>query len=447
MAGITGHPHISKPKVKQLERLYAGAGKEEISFPWGIFPFKEGPDIWTGIHDTPCVRVLIFEDGTRWCLVSVEMVILESKMITDIKNIICKITGISQDHIWISVTHTVTMPHLFERDHEGEGEDNLAYRLKRHIISAAADAAKTATECMKPASIGTGHGTCSVNTNRMIPTADGWWIGNGEEYPCDHDVPVIRIDDDNGDPFIIMYNYACELSIMDKSVMRDGGRHITADLAGITSGMIEKAFKSPVTAVFLPGPSSDQGPVYKTCRTLRGTEGSYQTIDIRDDGWLLLQLAGERLAEQVIITAEKINCSLKKIKSSFVCRTFTFEAQKLKGLPNPLRAPLKSWTSVPDGEHTRSVEILKIGRELAIVSAGGLSAKTAMYIKQNSPYKHTIIMEHVAGGAPVLPTDGIKGMADAEAYDLGTVHAKNSEFAKGSAEKMTGHILELLNEY
>lgn len=45
-----------------------------------------------------------------------------------------------------------------------------------------------------------------------------------------------------------------------------------------------------------------------------------------------------------------------------------------------------------------------------------------------------------------LPTDGIKGMADEEAYDLGTIHAKNSEFAKGSAEMMKEYILEMLRE-
>ena len=442
MAGFAGHLLYTRVLAgDRMNRIFAGAGREEIRLPWNMFPFNEGPNIWTGIHDMPCVRVVLFENGSRFGFISIEMVFLEAELVAEIKRITSHISGISEDNLWVSVTHSTSMPHIFERDDDGS-EDNPVRKLKGCIVSATADAAKTAAESMRPVCFGCGTGYCTVNTNRMIPTKDGWWIGCGEEFPSDHTVPVIRIDDEAGKPFIIFYNYACELSVMDKSVMRDGGRHITADLSGAASAIIEKAYNHEVTAVFLPGPSSDQGPVYKACRVTRGINGTYQTTDIRDDGWMLLQLAGERLAEQVLVTAEKIKCSKGEAETFLYCETFTFPGQKLKGLSNPLKAPMKDWESVPDEDRTRSVEVFRAD-DLLIVAVGGLSTATVMELKKRSPFEKTIFTESIFGRAKMLPSDGAKGMADAESYDKGTVHAKNSEFAKGSAEMMKEHILEI----
>lgn len=426
-----------------MNRLFAGAGREEIRFPGDIFPFKEGKDIWSGIHDIPCVRVLLFENDSRFGFISIETVFIRSDLAEEIKELVAGISGVAEDHLWLSLTHTTSTPHMFEWDYEGEGEENLGIRMQGFIKAAAADAAKTAAECMRPVSFGFGSGYCTVNANRMIPTCDGWWIGCNEEGPSDHSVPVIRLDDENGDPFIIIYSYACENSVMDGSIMRDGGRHITADLAGVTSGIVEKTFGGDVIAAFLPGLTGDQGPVYHAKRTIRGLNGSYDTVDIRDDGWLLLQLAAERLAEQVVLTAEKISCDNTEANVSLHCRTFTFPGQKLKGLPNPLKAPISDWVSVPDDDRTRTVEIFIIN-DLAIICAGGMSITAASKIKSISRFKHTVITDQVYGHVKALPTDGAKGMADAASYDLGTVHAKNSEFAKGSAEMMVENITGML---
>lgn len=55
----------------------AGAGKSEIQYPAELFPFRDGPDIWTGIHDVPCARAVILECGKKMLFLSMEIVLMD----------------------------------------------------------------------------------------------------------------------------------------------------------------------------------------------------------------------------------------------------------------------------------------------------------------------------------------------------------------------------------
>jgi len=425
--------------------LMAGAGKALIDYPEDIFPFREGKDTWTGIHDVPCVRVLIIDANIRFAYVSVEAVVLDGETTGKIREAVSEAGGIPSENIWISSTHTVSTPHFFPVEHKTGEENPLGILMNEHFVRAAAEAARIAEKRVKPVRAGYAQGYCTVNTNRMIPTNEGWWIGNGEEFPSDHSVPVIRLDGEDGIPVAIIYNYACELSVMDNSIMRDGGRHVTADLAGAASSFVEAEYGNDLVAVFMPGPSADQGPVYRSLRIERRKNGGYNQTDLQDDGWLLLEQAGKRLAEQIIVATENAECSINTLSAEAYCKTYRLPGQQLRGLPNPLHAPIKEWKSAPAEDRTRSVEIM-ILNDTVIISAGGLSAATAMHIKETSPFLRTIITESVSGRAKRLPTDGAKGLADAISYERGTVHAKNSEFGKGAAEILVSSLIDFLKE-
>lgn len=426
-----------------MSRLLAGAGKCEIDYPADIFPFQEGKDAWTGVHDVPCARVLVVEANIRFAYVSVEAVVLDGSTSARIKTAVSEAADVPVENVWVSSTHTVSTPHFFPVEHKTGEENPLGIMMNEHFVEAAAGAAGKAAQNVKPVRAGYAQGYCTVNTNRMIPTCEGWWLGNGEELPSDHAVPVIRLDGEDGVPVAIIFNYACELSVMDNSTMRDGGRHVTADLAGAASTLVEEEFGNDLVAIFMPGPSADQGPVYRSLRIERKSGGRYTQTDMQDDGWILLELAGRRLAEQIIVTADKAECNVDSLDAAAYCETYWLPGQQFRGLPNPLRAPIKEWKSTPAEDHTRSVEIM-ILNDMAIISAGGLSAATAMQIKESSPFAKTIITEAVSGRAKKLPSDGAKGMADARSYELGTVHAKNSEFGPGAAEKLVANLTEFL---
>lgn len=426
-------------------RFLAGAGKCGIEYPPDIFPFRDGPDLWTGLHDVPCARAVVLECGVRMLLLSLEVVLLDRELDGQIRRAAAELTGIPEERVWLITTHTVSTPHFFVREHNSAEENALAQRMRGNILRAAETAARRASDSVQEASIGFGCGTCRANINRVIQTRDGWWLGSGEEWPADHSVPVARVDGADGRTIAIMYNYNCELAVMDKSVMSDGGRHVTADLAGEASRFVEDAYEGETVALFLPGVSSDQGPAYRAVRTVRGRGGSYHSVDIREKGWLLLELEGERLGEQVLVAAEQAHCGALSRPLLLENRTFRFQGQRLRGLPNPNSGPVHEWPFLPDGERTRAVELLVLGPTV-FVGVDGVGVETAEQIRSGSPFENTVVVSGVSGGAKRLPSEGQKYMAGEAMYRRAAFQARNSEFAAGSAEKMLAHVLNFLHD-
>ena len=424
-------------------RFRAGAGKSEILYSPDLFPFRDGPDLWTGIHDVPCARAVVLECGLRMLLLSLEIVLLDQELDDQVRSAAAELTGIPAQQIWISATHTVSTPHFLVRSHNSPEENALAARMRANILEAARAAVLQANSSVQDAVIGFGCGTCRANVNRVIRTKDGWWLGSGEEWPADHSVPVVRIDGKDHRTIAILYNYNCELAVMDKSVMSDGGRHITADLAGAASRFVESEYHDEAVALFLPGVSTDQGPAYRAVRTVRGRNGSYRCVDIKEQGWILLELEGERLGEQVLVAAEQVSCNVPTHHLLLEHRTFRFRGQKLRGLPRPDAGPVREWPFLPDEDRTRPVEVMVLDQTV-LVSAGGIGIQTAQQIKARSPFANTIILSSLSGGAKRLPTDGQKYMAEESMYQKVAFQARNSEFAAGSAEKMLEDVVNLL---
>lgn len=431
--------------MQEAISFYAGAGRSEIQYPAEIFPFREGHDMWTGVHDTPCVRAVILDAGIKTAIVSLEICILEPDFDERLRQAVSGITGIEKEHIWLSATHTVTSPHMRVHDRKFPGENPVSIQMRECVFRACQDAVQKAHESLRPAVLGSGRGTCSANINRIIPTRDGWWLGSGEEFACDHSVPVIKIADDSGAPIALLYSYHCELAVMDNSVMSDGGRHITADLAGAASRFVEQEYDGQTVALFLPGITSDQGPNFRAVRTVRGRGGSYRTVDIKEKAWLLLELEGERLGEQVLVAAEAAGCHPVEKPISIQYKVFRFPGQKMRGMPKPTDGPVKEWPFLPDEERTRSVEIMLLD-QIALVSIGGLGIRTAQAIQERSPFAQTIITGGVSGSAGHRPTDGAKNMAEADLYEAAAFQARNSTFGKGAAEKMREDAVGFLNE-
>lgn len=430
--------------MKDPSFFRAGAGKCEISYPLELFPFRDGPDLWTGLHDTPCVRAVLLECGIRMLIVSLEVVLLDRELEAAARRIAAELTDVPDSHIWLSATHSVSTPHFFIRPHNPPEENAVASRMRENILAAVKTAVAQASS-VQNASMGFGAGICRANVNRVIETKDGWWLGSGEEWPADHSVPVLRIDGASGQPIAIVYQYNCELAVMDKSIMSDGGRHVTADLAGAASRFIEAEYNDEVVALFLPGVSTDQGPAYRAVRTVRGRNGSYRRMDIKEAGWTLLELEGERLGEQVLVAAERVQCAVPDSAMRLEHRTFRFPGQRLRGLPRPEAGPVWQWPFERTEDRTRSVEIWVLG-STAFVAADGIGIETAMEIKAQSPFDNTVMLSSVSGGAERLPTDGQKYMARKVMYERAAFQARNSEFAAGSAEKMQQDVLNFLRD-
>jgi len=73
----------------EISKLRAGAGKAEIIFPQEMFP----TDMLAGVHDNPCARILVMDNGVRVAIASLEMVNVEQNEIHAARKTIEELTG------------------------------------------------------------------------------------------------------------------------------------------------------------------------------------------------------------------------------------------------------------------------------------------------------------------------------------------------------------------
>lgn len=417
-------------------KLRAGAGLCQVNYPTKYFPFREGTtDTWSGIHDNPYVRVVILDCGMPFAIVSFETVVLDKYLDNCAREMLNEYAGIPKENVWVSVTHTVSAPHLFVRESDPPEESNRSADFRNCTVEALEKAVKMAADSVQDAKLGFGCGTCAANVNRVVNTKDGWWLGSGEELPSDRDVPVMRIDGADGEMIAVIYSYATELAVMDKSIMSDGGRHITSDIAGAASRFVEELYNDKAVALFLPGSSIDQGPAYRAKRLVRQRNGDYKEIDIHEKGWLLLELLGERLGEQVLVASEQIECHDPKKPLKVTWQTDWYQGQWVPhGPPRPSDGPVKEWPFRLTEEVTQTTEALTIDNAVFLCAAGA-GIRTVLKIKEASPFENTFIVGGISGMAPKLSTSGEKGMPEYDLYEKVSFQGRNTGFAPGSAEK------------
>ncbi|MGW3287241.1 hypothetical protein ACWDR3_21650 [Streptomyces sp. NPDC001002] len=406
--------------------LKAGAGRAAIAFPASLLPL----DGFTTVHDDLHVRVLLLESGSRRVALAVlDLTSISAEAIAAMRTIISAAAGVATADIVVTVTHTFSAPHV-QAASSGSGAAQYVEQIK----TATSTAVAAAVSGLRPARVGHGTGTCDVNVNRDVRTADGWWLGTGESGPSDKSVGVTRIDDTAGRPIAVLVNYSVQSSVMMESVMASGDLPITADLAGAAAGHVEEQYGDDVVGFFLVGSCGDQSPAFRSKRYTIDKDLKWSQVDAQDAGWILLTVQGERLGTEVVRVSETI-------------RTSTVGASQLRLLTDSVTvdtvpgghptAPTKTYDFTPTGTAPVPIWILRLGEGVLVGVSPELSTDTALTIKAHSPFKHTAVMSMLEGGA--------KNMAESRSYARITYEAMDSSYAKGSAETVAEKIGEILH--
>ncbi|MER7180299.1 hypothetical protein ABT404_12590, partial [Streptomyces hyaluromycini] len=286
-----------------------------------------------------------------------------------------------------------------------------------------------------PARTGFGRGTCRVGVQRDVPTPHGWWLGADDAGPTDDSVGVLRIDRHDGRPIAILVNHAVQPSVMNGSVTRSGERRITADLAGATAERIERRYGESTVALFLIGTAGDQAPYLTAVRTTVTDDGALRRTDLHDDGFTLVELLGERLADEAVRVAEQIHTTAAVPPLRVLQDRVKVPAQVPPAGLHAVR-PTKEYDFTPAGDTDAPVVVARIGDTVLACVQAELNVRTGLDIRTASPFPATCVVTMTNGAA--------KYMADAVSYDRITYGAMNSRYARGSAEKVVERIAELL---
>ena len=427
------HPLLALSATKNGSSLLAGASRQEIVFATSLFPL----DQFAAQHDPLAVRILLLDNRSEKIAIAViDLTSISDETVVAMKAIITKISGISANDILICASHSFSTPHVFPADHLPAGS-NLEHN--HAVLQAYENALRSATENafknMRPASVGYGKGVSRVAINRDVETPHGWWLGSNDAGFTDTELGVLRINGADDKPIAVLMNYAVQSSVLDGSTLKDGTQQLSADLAGAASRHVEAYFGHDAVALFLVGAAGDQSPYLQANRHVVNQDGSVARLDIHEAGFNLLDLLGERLGNDVIDTTRKIStASPEKLKVLRISVDVT--SQNFSPENKPV-GPVTHFNYESGAKVAVPVVLTFLGDTVIVGLQAELAAVAGANIRAQSPYPHTMVNTMVDGAAKYMP--------DAQSYDRFTYEARNSPYAKGTAEAVTQAIIGTLN--
>ena len=389
--------------------LYAGAAKVNITpeTPIPMSGYGSRKEVFQGVHDSLYVTAIVFQnESNQSVLITADLIGFSHSFYKETGQEIEKATGINKDFILLSANHTHGGPeNMTYSDDVSQDVKNYVRTLQQNIIKAVVQAKKN----LQPVRIGMGKGTCTMNINRRARFADGnIGLGRNPDGPCDHDVSVVRIDDLNRNPVAIIVNWPCH-----GTVTGPGNYLINGDWPGATARYVENVFGSKVAVPVTAGASADINPIY-------GPNSKFR--DIEAIGMLL----GEEVARVVNSTVTFPNGQVE---------AFTLTVMANGKMPLESNAPdqkLEPSESVPI-----NLAVLKVGNVVFAGVSGELMTEIGMRIKEESPYKNTVIITHCNGSSGYLCTN--------RSYPLGGYEIKVSRTMPGTEYLISDNLLRMIN--
>ncbi|MEM2587981.1 MAG: neutral/alkaline non-lysosomal ceramidase N-terminal domain-containing protein, partial [Candidatus Bathyarchaeia archaeon] len=223
--------------------LRMGLSKVTITPPIGVrlsgYADRIQPSI--GILDDLYARALVIDDGEeRAAIVICDLLGLTNSLVKDIRSRVRELTGIEDENIMVTATHTHCGPDL-----RFAGEAYI-----ESLKSQVAGAVYAACNNMREVRIGVGRGECFVGCNRRNPKSPygPYYLYSWPEGPMDPTVLVLRIEDLSGRILGILINYSCHPVTLGPRELR-----ISRDYPGYALEVLEKIFGRDIVAIFMNG--------------------------------------------------------------------------------------------------------------------------------------------------------------------------------------------------
>ena len=267
--------------------ILAGTAKVKITpeVPMQMSGYGGRKEPFKGVHDDLFLRVIAFSDGeNKAVIISADLIGFTLSYWEETTKRLEREIGIPQDYILLCATHTHGGPvaaNIYRSEPPTPDIVSYTEELTEKIVTTVREAVNN----LKPVSIGQGKGECKMNINRRARSADrGIILGKNPDGVCDHEVGVVRIDDEDLNPIAIFINWACHGTVMS-------GRNyqITADWPGAAAGYVEKEFDNTIIAPVTAGASGDINGLY-------GPDEQFGYVDI----------TGIMVGEEVVRVAKDI---------------------------------------------------------------------------------------------------------------------------------------------
>jgi hypothetical protein len=391
--------------------LLAGAYKVNITpgkpIPMSGYGGRNEP--FKGVHDSLYVTATVFSDASqKSVIITADLIGFSHEFCESTIGKIESELGIKEEFILLSANHNHGGP---RNKTYGENTNPDVEKYVIEVQHKILDAVNIANQNLQPAMIGVGIGSCNMNINRRARFADGnVWLGRNPDGPCDHDVAVIRLDDLNRNPIALHVNWPCHGTASGQKNYK-----ITGDWPGLTARYVEKEFDKNVVIAVTAGASADINPIY-------GPNDNFREIES----------LGMLVGEEVL----RITSTIQTFPNGNI------EAYKMKVMANG-KEPFESRS--PDQKLVSAQKVpinlsaMKIGNIVFAGVSGELMTEIGMRIKDESPYKNTVIITHCNGASGYLCTD--------QAYPEGGYEAMVSKVMPGTEYLISNNLKEMIQRF
>ncbi len=263
------------------------------------------------IHDLHA-KALALEDehGTRLVIVTVDLLGIPRAMRDWMSEHVKESYNLGPENLLLNASHTHSGPVLRERKYSIYGntlyglspeqiQQNNKYvdELQEKIL----ELIGKAIENLSPAKLGYTHARAGFAMNRRLITDKGVYNSPNPDGPVDQDVPVLRIDSEDGKLLAVLLGYACHNTTLS-------GYEFCGDYAGFAQEYIEQAHPG-TTAMFIAGCGADQNPYPR---------GGPKTLDYcKQHGQALANGVEAALATQARSVTGPIHAALDTVKIDF----------------------------------------------------------------------------------------------------------------------------------
>ncbi|SHN14689.1 Neutral/alkaline non-lysosomal ceramidase, N-terminal [Cyclobacterium lianum] len=252
----------------------AGILDDQASLQWkaGVSKVDITPDeaIWLagyGSRDRPYeevihpiwIKALALEDaaGKQVVLITADLLGMPKALSDRVRNGLYEKHGLTRSQIIINSSHSHSGPVLENSLSDiyplDESQKLQVSRYSDKLVDQMIGLVGDAFDALQPAHVYAENGVTRFQVNRRNNAENQLESLTDLNGPNDYAVPVIRVDDTDGNILAIAFGYACHPTVM-------GDYRLSGDYPGFAQIELEKSFPG-ATALFFQGAGADQNPL------------------------------------------------------------------------------------------------------------------------------------------------------------------------------------------
>lgn len=416
--------------------IQAGVAQTNITPPMGFrMAGYYHERLASGVHDELYAKALVLDDGTdKIVLVICDNIRPFPAAYDAAMKRIQNELNIPAEHIIIAGTHTHTGPRMIE-----PYDKILSVKI--------ADAVLIANRRLQPAVIKAGAGREeNISYNRRFLLKDGTvktnpGILNPDVVrpvgPIDPEIGILFIETIQGKPLAALVNFALHLDTV-------GGTEISADYPYYIEQILQKVTREDMPVLFGIGPCGNINHVNVMEREefpgLYGRRGKTEQIGYVLAGGVIQALPSLELQENGDVQAvgEIVPLAIQQFTQEEIARAEREAQESTRRLSTRRAMKILKVQTLNGGPLEARVHVFRIGDTAIVSLPGEIFVELGLAIKEQSPFKHTLIIENALSDVGYIPDD--------KAFDEGSYEVEVSRIQRGEGEKLVEAAVRLLNK-